>query len=89
MNASHKEYARRIQMVDNTMGKLMLPAELQRRVLKYYNYVWNMHGMIPIGYPTGKWGVPRRRPAHEAVYVDTWGQAPEWTADDPLWTAPY
>lgn len=51
--------------------------------------VWNMHGMIPIGYPTGKWGVPRRRPAHEAVYVDTWGQAPEWTADDPLWTAPY
>lgn len=48
--------------------------------------VWNMHGMIPIGYPTGKWGVPGRQPAQTAVFSETWGQPVSWTADEPLWT---
>jgi len=51
--------------------------------------VWNMHGMVPIGYPTGKWGVPRRQPAQTAVFSETWGEPVDWTADEPLWTAPY
>lgn len=40
--------------------------------------IWNMHAMIPIGYPTGKWGVPTRRPAEEAVYSETWGAPVTW-----------
>lgn len=49
---------------------------------------WNMHGMIPIGYPTGKWGVPRRQPAHTAVFSERWGEPVAWTADEPLWSIP-
>lgn len=45
--------------------------------------IWNMHAMIPIGYPTGKWGVPNRRPAEEAVYSETWGTPVEWSAPQP------
>jgi len=48
--------------------------------------VWNMHGMIPIGYPTGRWGVPNRRPAEEAVFSETWGQPVDWSAPEPLWS---
>jgi nitroreductase len=29
--------------------------------------------MIPVGYPTGKWGEAKRRPVEEIVHWDTWG----------------
>ena len=48
--------------------------------------IWNMHAMIPIGYPTGRWGVPRRRPAQEAVFSETWGRTVDWSVDEPLWS---
>ena len=32
--------------------------------------------MIPLGYPTGRWGEARRRPVAEVAYWDTWKQAP-------------
>lgn len=47
--------------------------------------IWNMHAMIPIGYPTGKWGVPTRRPAEEAVFSETWGEPVDWAVPEPLW----
>lgn len=47
--------------------------------------MWHMHGMVPIGVPLGKWGVAKRRPAHESVYGERWGQAVEWSVDEPLW----
>ena len=46
---------------------------------------WHMHAMIPIGYPTGKWGVAKRRPAHLSVYSERWGERVSWTAEEPLW----
>ena len=46
---------------------------------------WHMHGMVPLGYPLGRWGVARRRPPQEAVYAETWGQPVAWTVDEPLW----
>jgi nitroreductase len=49
--------------------------------------VWHMHGMVPLGYPTGTWGVARRRPAHRAVYAERWGQDVDWVVDEPLWPA--
>jgi len=47
--------------------------------------IWNMHAMVPIGYPTGNWGVPRRRPAEEAVFAETWGEPVDWTVPEALW----
>lgn len=47
--------------------------------------IWGMHGMVPIGYPTGNWGVPRRRPAEEAVFSETWGEPVSWSVPEPLW----
>lgn len=47
--------------------------------------IWNMHAMVPIGYPTGNWGVPRRRPAEEAVFAETWGESVDWSVPEPLW----
>jgi nitroreductase len=47
--------------------------------------VWTMHGMVPIGYPRGTWGVPSRRPAEEAVFAERWGQPVEWSVPEPLW----
>ena len=28
--------------------------------------------MIPVGYPTGRWGEARRRPVEEVTYGDGW-----------------
>jgi len=47
--------------------------------------IWNMHAMVPIGYPIGRWGVPNRRPAEEAVFSETWGQPVDWEVPKPLW----
>jgi len=47
--------------------------------------VWHMHGMVPLGYPLGKWGVANRKPAHESVFSETWGQPVDWRADEPHW----
>jgi len=49
--------------------------------------IWGMHGMVPIGYPTGNWGVPNRRPAQEAVFAETWGEPVDWVVPEPLWPA--
>ena len=32
----------------------------------------NTWAMIPVGYPTGKWGEAKRRPVEEITYWDTW-----------------
>jgi nitroreductase len=32
--------------------------------------------MIPVGYPTGRWGEAERRPVSEVTYWDTWRAAP-------------
>ena len=32
----------------------------------------NTWAMIPVGYPTGKWGEAKRRPIEEITYWDTW-----------------
>ncbi len=34
---------------------------------------WFMHGCLPMGYPTGKWGVPSRKPINKVCFHDTWG----------------
>ncbi len=34
---------------------------------------WDMACCVSFGYPTGRWGIARRRPAHEVAYRNTWG----------------
>jgi nitroreductase len=48
--------------------------------------VWHMHGMIPLGYPTGRWGLAQREPAHLSVFDGTWGNPVSWEVPEPLWT---
>jgi nitroreductase len=36
----------------------------------------NTWAMIPIGYPTGKWGEAKRRPVRDVTYWDTWKSPP-------------
>ena len=33
------------------------------------------YALVPVGYPTGKWGEAKRRPLDEVSYHDRWGQA--------------
>lgn len=36
----------------------------------------NTWAMIPVGYPTGRWGEAKRRPVREVAYWDTWKTPP-------------
>jgi nitroreductase len=47
---------------------------------------WKMACCVPMGYPTGRWGVARRRPAHEVAYRNTWGTPVGFTVDQPLFS---
>ena len=44
--------------------------------------------MVPLGWPTGRWGIAERRPLQEMVYLERWGRAPGWAVDGPLWPDP-
>ncbi len=44
-----------------------------------------MAACIPMGYPTGTWGVAKRDPVHEVAYRNTWGEDIGFVIDEPLW----
>lgn len=46
---------------------------------------WYLHGVIPMGYPTGKWGRARRRPVHEVAARNSWQGDLGFTVREPLW----
>jgi nitroreductase len=46
---------------------------------------WRMHACIPLGYPTGRWGVAPRRPVHEVTFRNRWGTPPGFEVPEPLW----
>ena len=47
-----------------------------------------MCGCLPMGYPTGKWGIATRKPAEAVTYAERWGEKPSWSAPEPLWSDP-
>ena len=49
---------------------------------------YRMAAMVPLGWPTGRWGIAERRPLQEMVYLERWGRAPGWAVDGPLWPDP-
>ncbi len=46
---------------------------------------WWMACCVSFGYPTGRWGVAARRPAHEVTYRNSWGADSDLRIPDPLW----
>jgi nitroreductase len=47
---------------------------------------WRNVAAITCGYPLGKWGVAARPPLEQVVYANRWGEAPEWSVPEPLWS---
>lgn len=47
---------------------------------------WEPFAMLSMGYPTGKWDVAKRQPAHEVTYQEQWGQPVSWTVPTPLFS---
>ena len=46
---------------------------------------WMLASIVALGYPTGRWAVAPRKPAHEVTFVERFGQRPAWTISKPLW----
>ena len=46
---------------------------------------WHMSCCVSFGYPTGRWGVAPRRPAHEVAYRNSWGTPLGIEIPTPLW----
>lgn len=46
---------------------------------------WVMSAAVSAGYPTGRWGPAKRKPAHEVAYAERWDQPLPFTIDRPLW----
>jgi nitroreductase len=46
---------------------------------------WLFSSCVTFGYPTGKWGVAKRRPVHEVSYRNGWGAPLGFEIPDPLW----
>jgi len=49
------------------------------------NEGWDFGCLVPMGYPTGRWGVAPRRPAHEVAYKNQWGASLGIEIPEPLW----
>jgi nitroreductase len=49
------------------------------------NKGWDFDCLVPMGYPTGRWGVVPRRPAHEVAYKNQWGASLGIEIPEPLW----
>ncbi|HKP52962.1 MAG TPA: nitroreductase family protein [Chloroflexia bacterium] len=46
---------------------------------------WKLGGVIPMGYPLGKWGVGARKPVHEVAARNNWDGDLGFTVPEPLW----
>lgn len=46
---------------------------------------WYVHGVVPMGYPLGKWGVGPRKPVHEVAARNSWEGDLGFTVPEPLW----
>jgi len=46
---------------------------------------WYIHGVVAMGYPTGRWGVGARKPVHEVAARNSWQGELGFTVPEPLW----
>ncbi len=47
---------------------------------------WKFNACVTFGYPTGRWGVAPRRPAHEVSYRNSWDGDLGFEIPLPLWS---
>lgn len=47
---------------------------------------WTFSCIVPMGYPTGRWGIAPRRPVHEVAYRNHWGEPVGFEIPEPLWS---
>ncbi len=47
---------------------------------------WLISSCVCFGYPTGTWGVAKRRPAHEVTFRNHWGTPVGFEIAEPLWS---
>ena len=47
---------------------------------------WQFSSCVTFGYPTGRWGVAARRPAHEVAFRNRWGAPVGFEIPEPLWS---
>jgi nitroreductase len=60
----------------------MAPAETNEILGVPSDAGYEMVACLPMGYPTGKWGIAERKPAEKVTYVNRWGERPSWTAPE-------
>lgn len=48
---------------------------------------WVLNAAVSAGYPTGRWGMARRKPVHPLTFSERWGEPVRWEAE-PAWTEP-
>jgi len=46
---------------------------------------WYLHGVVAMGYPTGRWGIGARKPVHEVAARNSWQGDLGFTVPEPLW----
>jgi nitroreductase len=46
---------------------------------------WSLHGVVAMGYPTGRWGVGDRKPVHEVAARNSWQGELGFTVLESLW----
>jgi len=42
------------------------------------NTKWELAACVALGFPVGEFSIPRRRPAHDVMFEETWGRRPRW-----------
>ena len=82
------QLAARAEGVGSTLTTVLggfRPAETLRILGVPDDHGWEMAACVSFGYPTGRWGVAARRPAHEVCYRNTWGTDLGLSIAEPLW----
>ena len=46
---------------------------------------WVLHGVVPMGYPTGRWGVAARTPVDEVAGRNSWSGDLGFSVPTPMW----
>ncbi|HEV2125967.1 MAG TPA: nitroreductase family protein [Chloroflexota bacterium] len=46
---------------------------------------WRMNACVTLGYPTGRWGIAPRQPAHQVTFRNRWGAEAGFEVPEPLW----
>jgi hypothetical protein len=46
---------------------------------------WRCFGVVPMGYPVGRWGIAPRAPVHTVAFRNSWTGDLGFTVDEPLW----